>query len=387
MKQQKRNTNVKKQTKKIRQTIRHAGFHEEFIRGGTKGSTGSNEPTISEPPTPFCEKFKDITPQITEPYELGKVLGKGGFGSVYEITMNGQKYAAKHIRSNTKDKHIKKIIDETKILQAISNKCKDPGFVVCFEGIICENDKNTIYIITELLDTNYVEMKKYIKKDELEDLLFNIQSALSGTISTTGKNETVENISVENVYNIIHSLCSGLISIHDSNIAHRDIKPANIKVNTIDSTIKYLDFGLSTKVDKDGNFEFGQPFDKLTGTVGYIDPLYHVGEPQDFEKIKNYDYFSLGIVIFELIVKHLKQTDKKFKTNDLYTPYDCVKKGAYKEGFYDNIKFLKEPKIKKVINHYNNEIKTLTPPNLYSVDLIQLLTPSDKRADGFIPPQ
>jgi tRNA A-37 threonylcarbamoyl transferase component Bud32 len=328
---------------------------------------GSIEPKVSDSYTSFCDKFKDITPRIIEAYKLGKELGEGTFGSVYEIMINGKKHAAKHIKANTGDTKIQTVINELKILQAISDKCKDPGFVVCFDGIICDNNKKKIYIIQELLNNNYVEMY---------DFIYNISAQ----------------ISPKNVYNIIHSLCSGLKSIHDSNVAHRDIKPENVKVNITNSTIKYLDFGLSAKVDKSGNFELGEPFDKSTGTPEYIDPLFHDREIKTFEMIKNYDYFSLGLVIFELIVRQLKQ-NVRFNTDFYNTPYYCLNKRSENDNtlmyktFYSNGTFLKEPKIKKVINHYNNEIKRLTPPNLYSVDLIQLLNPSYEREKGIIPPQ
>lgn len=104
-------------------------------------SNSSIEPKVSDTYTSFCYKFKDITPRIIEPYKLGKELGQGAFGSVYEITINGKKHAAKHIKANIDDTKIQTVINELKILQAISDKCKVPGFVVCFDGIICDNNK------------------------------------------------------------------------------------------------------------------------------------------------------------------------------------------------------------------------------------------------------
>ncbi len=330
-------------------------------------STGYTDPKVSDSYTSFCYKFKDITPRIIEPYKLGKELGKGAFGSVYVITINGKNHAAKHIKANIDDTKIQTVIDELKMLQAISDKCKVPGFVVCFDGIICDNNKKKIYIIQELLNNNYVEMYDFIYKKPTQIL-------------------------PENVYNIIHSLCSGLKSIHDSNVAHRDIKPENVKVNITNSTIKYLDFGLSSKVDKSGNFELGEPFDKLTGTPEYIDPLFHDRKQKNFEMIKNYDYFSLGLVIFELIVKHLKQ-NVRFDTDFYNTPYYCLNNQSENDNilmyknFYSNRKFLENIIIQQVIKHYNDNIKKITPKNLYSVDLIQLLTPSYNRKEGIIPPQ
>ena len=335
----------------------------------SNNTDASSVSSVSRSYTSFCEKFKDITPQITERYELGKELGQGAFGSVYEITINGKKHAAKHIKANIDDTKIQTVINELKILQAISDKCKVPGFVVCFDGIICDNNKKKIYIIQELLNNNYVEMYDFIYKNSGE-------------------------ISLINVYNIIHSLCSGLKSIHDSNVAHRDIKPENVKVNITNSTIKYLDFGLSTKVDKDGNFEFGEKLNELTGTPEYIDPLFNKNKPQTFEMIKNYDYFSLGLVIFELIVKHLHlKQNVRFNTDFYNTPYYCLNERSENDNilmykkFYSNRKFLENKKIQQVINYYNDNIKKITPKNLYSVDLIQVLNPSYERANGIIPPQ
>lgn len=331
-------------------------------------SSTSNNSIISEPSSSFCSKFQDITPRLTEPYKLVSKLGKGAYGIVYNIRLNGKNYAAKHINANTSDKDIQQIIDETLILKAISNKCREPGFVVCYEGIICENDKNNIYIINELLDNNYVEMFDFIYKNK-------------------------SNITEEIVYNIIHCLCAGLLSIHDSNVAHRDIKPENVKVNISNNTIKYLDFGLSTKVDESGEKVLGKDLSELVGTPEYIDPLFHDDDDEKtFEMLKNYDYFSLALVIFELVVKHYKQTNTKFKTNFYNTPYYCILDNNPKPTnlhlfkFYKSY-FVQNIRITPIIEHYNKNIRAKTPTNLYSVDLTKLLTNSYNRAKGVIPPK
>ena len=91
---------------------------------------------------------------------------------------------------------------------------------------------------------------------------------------------------------IISNLLLSLRYIHNNNIIHRDIKPENLVFDD-KGYIHLTDFGISRKIRKGKNI-----LDK-SGTPGYISPEVLLNKPQNFYS----DYFSVGIICYELLLK------------------------------------------------------------------------------------
>ena len=114
----------------------------------------------------------------------------------------------------------------------------------------------------------------------------------------------------------------GLEYIHSKGIIHRDIKPENIICDD-KGFYRISDFSISTSADK----EISNYFD-LIGSPGYISPEAIKKEKIGYEN----DYFSLGVLLYELIFDKLpfNGTNKKdiieeFNTSSKIniTPNDC----------------------------------------------------------------
>jgi len=99
-------------------------------------------------------------------YEIGKELGRGGFGIVSEITstIDGNRKAMKVIDLE-KIKSVKMIISEIQILQKlIQGGCK--ANILCYEGFYIKN--NTLILITEVLNGYDLESFMFGKNKTLQ---------------------------------------------------------------------------------------------------------------------------------------------------------------------------------------------------------------------------
>jgi predicted Ser/Thr protein kinase len=118
------------------------------------------------------------------------------------------------------------------------------------------------------------------------------------------------NLTETRVIDIGSQLASALAYAHERGILHRDIKPQNVIV-TPEGRAKVLDFGLAKKtrlefvpdvaesVDtKSENLSFETARGTVVGTVQYMSPEQIGGEQLDGRS----DIFSLGIVLYEMIV-------------------------------------------------------------------------------------
>lgn len=92
--------------------------------------------------------------------------------------------------------------------------------------------------------------------------------------------------------NIIIQICNALEYAHERGIVHRDIKPANIMILP-DYSVKIMDYGIA-RVDSNSMTKTGIAM----GTPNYISPEQLQGKTVD----KRADIFSLGVVIYELLL-------------------------------------------------------------------------------------
>uniref|UniRef100_UPI003449FA3A serine/threonine protein kinase n=1 Tax=Okeania sp. SIO2F4 TaxID=2607790 RepID=UPI003449FA3A len=95
--------------------------------------------------------------------------------------------------------------------------------------------------------------------------------------------------------------------IHAENIIHKDINPANIIYNPKTKQLKIIDFGISTKLNRE-NPILKNP-NVLEGTLAYISPEQtgRMNRGIDYRT----DFYSLGATFFQLLTGELP-----FKTKD-----------------------------------------------------------------------
>ena len=92
------------------------------------------------------------------------------------------------------------------------------------------------------------------------------------------------------------NLAHGLAAIHSVGVVHRDLKPANLMFRA-DDTLALADFGISKRVDDDGEEEQLTMVGQVLGTPYYMSPEQGQGLPVDVRS----DLYSMGIIIYELL--------------------------------------------------------------------------------------
>ena len=195
-------------------------------------------------------------------FVLGKILGKGAFGSVLLVTRktDNKVYAMKRVnigKLNKKEKESS--LNEIRILASLSHQN-----IIGYKEAFFDESTNTLNIVMEFAEEG--DLEKKIKN--------NLKKRL--------------NFEEETIWKWIIQLLQGIKYLHDNKIMHRDLKCANIFLMK-NGLVKLGDLNVS-KFAKLGMAS------TQTGTPYYCSP--------EIWKEKSYDYksdiWSLGCIIYEI---------------------------------------------------------------------------------------
>lgn len=202
-----------------------------------------------------------MQPEKLGPFRIGRLLGRGGMGAVYEgIHEERNETAAVKVLLSTLDEdeeirlRFEAEIDTLKRL-------RHPN-IVRLHGF--GEEQGLLYYVMELVDgpSLYQEMKR----------------------KRTFQWHEVAKIGLEMCYALKHA--------HDRGITHRDIKPANILLDR-NGSIKISDYGIA-------HFFGGQrltEINSVVGTLEYMSPEQALAQPVGPRS----DIYSLGAVLYALL--------------------------------------------------------------------------------------
>lgn len=215
-------------------------------------------------------------------YRLEQQLGQGGMATVYK---------AYHTQL---DRHV-----AIKVMH--QNFLDDASFTARFQ--------REAQIVARLSHPHIVPVYDY---DQHEGLPFLVMKYIPGV---TLKRRLIKNPpTLPEVLDVIKAVGSALDYAHGQNVLHRDIKPSNIVLDQ--DEVPYLtDFGLARLVTSG---ESTMSADMLLGTPHYISPEQARGK-KDLDG--RTDIYSLGIVLYELLVGHVPYTGD--------TPYSIIHDHIY----------------------------------------------------------
>jgi serine/threonine-protein kinase len=245
-----------------------AGIEEARSRSMSPGPMPVLRP-ISEPPIPGDPSL------VGGKYRLGKLLGRGGIGEVFEATHEviGGRLAVKLIRSEYAENAelSARFIQEARAAAAVGH----PGIVQVHDVGVTEDGRT--YLVMEFLDG-----------EDLQSLL-----------KRKGR------LPVGEAAAIFADVLDALSAVHARGIVHRDMKPENVfltKGPRGDRVIKLLDFGIARLVDRD------QTMDRLTrpglvmGTPYYMSPEQARGQTDIDGRA---DVYAVGVMLYEALSARL----------------------------------------------------------------------------------
>ena len=257
------------------------------------------------------------SPQTPVHYTKSKLLGKGGFASVYEVTTptSATPLACKIIEKSSisKTRTRQKLTNEIRIHRSLSNT-HILQFIKSFE------DEQNLYILLEICpnESLSVLLRRRKRLLELEVQCYLVQVLLA------------------------------IKYLRDCRVIHRDIKLGNVLLGH-KMEVKLADFGLATRVEYEGERKR-----TICGTPNYIAPeILHSNIGHSYEV----DIWSFGVLMYTMLVGK-----PPFAANDPKLTYSKIKSGFY--NFPDSIPL--SPQAKDLIS----KILVIDPNQRLGIDAI-----------------
>jgi serine/threonine protein kinase len=198
-------------------------------------------------------------------YQVGRLLGRGGMGEVYEAsrTDTGERVALKFIRVDraSQPRVLEMFLKEGRTL----NLVRSPYVARVLEVAGMEHD------------LPYVALE-YIEGRTLSEIL-----------------REREQLSVNEVRDMVRHVARGLQDVHEAGILHRDIKPTNVILDESADPARWklVDFGIAKLLAPDA----AATGPLVVGTPAYMSPEHALGDRVDVRS----DVYSLSLVVYRAL--------------------------------------------------------------------------------------
>jgi len=210
------------------------------------------------------EREKKALPASTieQHYELGKAIGHGGMGVVYEARDKRLKrqVAIKMLREEFQldDEAKKSLVAEATMVAELHHPS-----IVDIHAV--EQDERGLYLVFERLEGR-----------TLDELI-----------------AEQKRLPLSEIKRVLGPVCSALAYAHAHDVVHRDLKPGNVMLLK-DGGVKVLDFGISRHAALSG--KAAATTQTVVGTPHYMAPEQEYGVIR-----RENDVFALGAVLYEMV--------------------------------------------------------------------------------------
>ncbi|KAJ1421848.1 Serine/threonine-protein kinase, active site [Sesbania bispinosa] len=206
--------------------------------------------------------YADIL-KATSNFSESRIIGKGGFGTVYKgVFPDGKELAVKKLQREGLEGE-KEFRAEMEVLSGHGFGWPHPNLVTLYGWCLNGSEKILVY--------------EYIEGGSLEDLL-------TDRTRLTWRRRLQVAIDVARALVYLHHECY-------PSIVHRDVKASNVLLDK-EGKAKVTDFGLARVVDVGDSHVSTM----VAGTVGYVAPEYG----QTWQATTKGDVYSFGVLIMEL---------------------------------------------------------------------------------------
>lgn len=252
--------------------------HKEAKSGSSNSSTAGtesgSEAADSSAPAQALRMVR--APEIPESeITLGRMLGRGGSGTVRAGTWLGMAVAVKKLdeRTSGDQQQRSNLEQEAALLSSLRHPCVCQLFGICLAP-------NGLAVVMELLDCS----------------LHQLLSAPS------------KHISASLAYRIAHETAQGIAYLHRNTVLHRDIKPGNVVLDQLQHA-KVCDFGLSraftVSIEPGIMVEGfgGHGSSCCVGTLRYMAPevMQQTEQQVTIRYNEPCDVYSFGMLLWELV--------------------------------------------------------------------------------------
>ncbi|XP_021723190.1 CBL-interacting serine/threonine-protein kinase 14-like [Chenopodium quinoa] len=272
----------------------------------------NNNETLSSTAVTAAEQ----KPVLFGKYELGRLLGRGGFAKVYHgrDLRNGKSVAVK-------------AVSKQKI----------------YKGNLTAHVKREVSIMRRLRHPHIIRLHEVLATKS--KIFFIMDFAKGGELfAKVSKGRFSEDLSRR----YFHQLISAVGYCHSRGVYHRDLKPENLLLDD-KWDLKITDFGLSTVKDQTRPDEM---LHTMCGTPAYVAPEILAKKGYDGAKV---DIWSCGIILFVLTAGYLP-----FNDTNLMNLYRKIYRGEFRCPRFMS------PELKNLLSH----LLDVNPSNRYSIQQI-----------------
>jgi serine/threonine-protein kinase len=200
--------------------------------------------------------------ELFERYQILKLIGQGGYASVYHAR---REFIDRDVAIKISNRSItREVFRRFQAEARLTNKLKHPNIVEVVDADVASSGH--LYIVMELLlGQTFMEAQRQHGRLTVPEALL-----------------------------LCAQVAEGVEEAHRVGAIHRDLKPLNLFI-VEGNRVKVLDFGIAKLADGDAS---STQHDVIHGTMKYMSPE----QMQGHDLTPRSDIFALGTILFELLI-------------------------------------------------------------------------------------